>query len=102
MAFLLAFLLPAPSAANEGHAGCRCADASTYDFSAVKGLPPCGPDELKTAHLLKPDLEPLCIKAPKYGIDGCAKYDKTEATCTGDNPPTWCDQAWCYVFLTPS
>jgi hypothetical protein len=97
MAFLLAFLLPAPSAANEGHAGCRCADQSTYDFSAVKGLPPCGPDELKTAHLLKPDLEPLCIKAPKYGIDGCAKYDKTEATCTGDNPPTWCDQAWCFV-----
>jgi hypothetical protein len=83
-------------ASDNGAPGCSCATADTYDFTAVQGLDPCGPDELRTNHLL-PDLTPMCITTPNYGLDGCQTYDMDEATCTGANPPTWCSQAWCFV-----
>ena len=96
MALRTALLAVVSRGADTGAPNCECATSADYDFSTVEGVAPCGPGELKTNHLLKPDYTPLCVKTG-YGLGGCQKWDKDEATCTGANPPSWCDQEWCFV-----
>ena len=35
---------------------------------------------------------------PKYGLETCSKHDKNMIpSCSGNNPPDFCDATWCYV-----
>ena len=35
---------------------------------------------------------------PKYGLETCSRHDKNMIpSCSGSNPPAFCDATWCYV-----
>jgi len=35
---------------------------------------------------------------PKYGLETCSRHDKNMIpSCSGSNPPEFCDKTWCYV-----
>jgi len=35
---------------------------------------------------------------PKYGLETCSRHDKNMIpSCSGSNPPDFCDKNWCYV-----